>query len=58
MRSSPLPIMMKMASALIQCIMRTGVGWRRREERGVDVTIWFDIVDSPHMGARALALAC
>src|SRR5215469_6873904 len=49
--------MMKMASALIQCMMRTGAGWRRCEACGGDVMIWLDIVDSPHVGASVSLLA-
>ena len=45
--------MMKMATALIQCMMRSGRGWRRRSLRGVDVTIWLDIDDFPLTGGPA-----
>jgi hypothetical protein len=45
--------MMKMATALIQCMMRSGRGWSWRSLRGVDVTIWLDIDDFPLTGGPA-----
>jgi hypothetical protein len=41
----PLPIMMKMATALIQCMMRTVNGCTPASRRVVDLTAAVDITD-------------